>query len=338
VTAKWQVSRRYLISQPSPRRSGLGRTERLGNVLNRRSVRQFGHEPTDDEALSQGIGIREGFAVGEGARRPLPATTVYAEPETAREIDGVRLTLGAAPGESEDQGFVWVDEHRVLFCGDNYYGCWPNLSAIRGGQYRDVAGWIESLDRLRAYPADALLPGHTRPVLGREAVAEVLRTFRDALDFVLTETLTCMDRGMGLEETVDAVKLPERFRQVPYLQEFYGTVAWSVRGIYAGYLGWFDGNPTHLNPLPPQERAAKMVDLMGGREAVAAAVFAALRTGDPRWALELADLLLTLDPGHAAMRGAKAQGLTELARQETSANGRHYYLACAKELLGDNPR
>ncbi len=62
------------------------------------------------------------------------------------EIDGVLLTLCAAPGETEDQIFAWVDEHRVLFCGDNYYGCWPNLYAIRGGQYRDVDGWIHSLD------------------------------------------------------------------------------------------------------------------------------------------------------------------------------------------------
>ena len=35
------------------------------------------------------------------------------------------------------------------------------------------------------------------------------------------------------------------------------------------------------------------------------------------------------------MRRAKAQGLLALARQETSANGRHYSIACAKELLGE---
>ena len=126
----------------------------------------------DAEAISQGIGPREGFTAYEGTRRPLPPTTVFAATETVRDIDGVRLTLCAAPGESEDQGFVWLDEHNGLFCGDNYYGCWPNLTAIRRGQYRDVAQWIDSLDRLGAYPAEALLPGHTRPILGRDAVTE----------------------------------------------------------------------------------------------------------------------------------------------------------------------
>ena len=225
----------------------------------------------------------------------------------------------------------------MLFCGDTYYGCWPNLYAIRGGQYRDIAGWIASLDLLRTYPADALLPGHTRPILGREAVTDVLTTFRDALDYVLTETLACMERGLGLEETAATVTLPPRYRDLPYLQEFYGTVAWSVRGIYTGYLGWFDGNPTHLNPLSPRAFADRMVAQMGGTAAVEIAIAAANAAGDYQWALELVDLLLALDPDATAVKQAKANALVGLGRQETSANGRHYYLACAREILAGDP-
>lgn len=319
----------------APARPLLPRTEALSHILNLRGTRQFGYDLTDEEAISQGYGIREGFAVGEGVRRPLPATTVYRNENVQRDIDGVRLLLSSEPGESEDQCAIWLDAHGVLFCGDNYCGCWPNLYAIRGGQYRDIAGWIATLDRLREFPAAALLPGHTRPILGREAVAEVLANYRDALDFVLTETLACMDRGLGLEATVAAVALPEAYARLPYLQEVYGTVAWSVRAIYTGYLGWFDGNPAHLNPLSPEQRATKSIALMGGKENVVSAMQEALRTGDPQWALELADLLLALDPRDTETRQAKARGLRELARQETSANGRHYYLACARELLDE---
>ncbi len=312
----------------------LPRTEQLSDILERRGIRQFGYELSDEEAISQGIGIREGFAVGEGTRRPVPPTTVYTKESVHLDIDGVALTLRAAPGETEDQIFIWEEQHRVLFCADNYYGCWPNLYAIRGGQYRDVATWIDSLDTMRQYPAEALLPGHTRPIIGRDAVGQVLTNFRDALDFVLTETLACMNRGMGVEDTVNAVRLPEKYRRLPYLQEHYGTVAWSVRSIYAGYLGWFDGNPTHLNPLAPHERAVKMVEQMGGKDAVSDAAISAIRSGDVQWGLELADLLLVLDADQVEIRRIKADGLLELARQETSANGRHYYIACARELLG----
>jgi alkyl sulfatase BDS1-like metallo-beta-lactamase superfamily hydrolase len=307
--------------------------DKLATIQNLRGTRQFGYELDEEEAISQGIGIREGFTVGEGERRPLPPTTIYSEPVVDREIDGVRLSLHAAPGETEDQIFVWLHEGKVLFCGDNYYGCWPNLYAIRGGQYRDIATWVASLDALRALPAEALLPGHTKPIRGREAAAEVLGNFRDALDYVLTETLACMDRGMGIEETVEAVRLPDHLRDLPYLQEHYGTVPWSVRSIYTGYLGWFDGNPTNLYPLPRRERASKLVAMLGGKDAVARAVQEALGTGETQWALELSDLLLTLDPGNADMRQAKAQGLMTLGRQETSANGRHYYIAYANELF-----
>jgi alkyl sulfatase BDS1-like metallo-beta-lactamase superfamily hydrolase len=321
----------------APARPLLERTEQISAVLDRRGTRQFGYELTDDEAISQGIGPREGIAVGDGVRAFLPPTTVYTEPQVDRTIDGVSLQLRATPGEAEDQCCVWLAAHKVLFCGDTYYGCWPNLYAIRGGQYRDIAGWIASLDLLRAYPADAVLPGHTRPIIGREAVVEVLTTFRNALDYVLSETLACMERGLGLDETAAAVTLPAEYRDLPYLQEFYGTVAWSVRGIYTGYLGWFDGNPTHLNPLAPREFADRMVAQLGGPEAVGMAIDAANASGEYQWALELVDLLLTQEPDAIPLKRAKATALTGLGRQETSANGRHYYLACARELLDGAP-
>ena len=52
-------------------------------------------------------------------------------------------------------------------------------------------------------------------------------------------------------------------------------------------------------------------------------------------ALELAVLLVILDLGNAKIRRAKVIGPMDLARQETSANGRHYYNGYAKELLAD---
>ena len=80
----------------------------------------------------------------------------------------------------------------------------------------------------------------------------------------------------------------------------------------------------------------KSIDLVGGKAAVSVAVFSALQSGDAQWALKLTDLLLTLDPEDAELRRAKAKGLMALARQETNPNGRHYYIACAKELLEDS--
>jgi len=60
-----------------------------------------------------------------------------------------------------------------------------------------------------------------------------------------------------------------------------------------------------------------------------------LDSQDFQWGIELADILIAADSTNQQAKRYKAQGLISLGHQETSANGRHYYLACAKELLAD---
>ena len=82
--------------------------------------------------------------------------------------------------------------------GDNYYGCWPNLYAIRGTQYRDIAQWVKSLEKILSYPSEALLPGHTAPLLGHETILEEVGNFKDAIAFVFNQTLECLGQGMTM--------------------------------------------------------------------------------------------------------------------------------------------
>lgn len=328
----------FMDSQPeiiafAPCKPVLGRMNALADILNQRGTRQFGYQLSNEEVVSQGIGIREGMTQGEGQRAFVAPSTVYTQEKVVRDIDGITLAFVAAQGETEDQMLVWLPEYKVLCCGDNYYGCWPNLYAIRGSQYRDISAWVDTLDELITYQADYLLPGHTRPIIGESNVKETLTNFRDAIDFILTETLNSMNQGMTIDEVAEAVKLPEKWASLPYLGEFYGTVAWSVRGIYTGYVGWFDGNPTNLNPLPIRSRAEKTIVLMGGIGAVLSAIRDALDKNDTQWAIELADILLAADSNNKTAKQCKAQGLITLGHQETSANGRNYYLAYSKELL-----
>jgi len=44
-------------------------------------------------------------------------------------------------------------------------------------------------------------------------------------------------------------------------------------------------------------------------------------------------LLIGADREIKTGKQLKAEGLMALSKLETSANGRHYYIACAKELL-----
>lgn len=317
----------------APKKPVLGRTNELNDILNKRATYQFGYNLSDDQVISQGIGIREGFTVGEGKRSFVPATTIYKEEKVNRIIDGINVELVSAIGETDDQIFVWLPESKVLCCGDNYYGCWPNLYALRGSQYRDVSAWVDTLDLILSYPAEYVLPGHTKPLIGKTNVQEVLSNFRNAIEYVLTETLRGMNKGLTADELASTIKLPEELANLSYLGEFYGTVTWSVRSIYNGYVGWFDGNPTNLNKLPPKEYAEKMLDLIGDESKTIAEIKKALASQEAQWAIEICDLLISADREIKIAKQLKAEGLITLSKLETSANGRHYYIACAKELL-----
>lgn len=297
-----------------------------------RNFRQFGIALSEEDRLNAGIGPRLVLNGAVAGSQFLAPTKTVGNGRTELEIAGVRLDLVHAPGETNDQLYVWLPEKKVLLPGDNYYKAFPNLYAIRGTPYRDPSDWVVSLEKMLAEEPHYLVPSHTRPIIGRDRVREVLTDYHDAIEFVLEETIAGMNRGLTADELVLAVRLPARLAKKPYLQEFYGTVAWSVRAIYSGNLGWFDGNPTSLFPLSPHDRAGRMAELAGGEAALLDAARKALDSGDFQWAAELADHVMLLDPDGADARRLKADALLALGVRQKSANARNYYITSAREL------
>ncbi|SHN59293.1 alkyl/aryl-sulfatase [Desulfitobacterium chlororespirans] len=307
------------------------RSELLKDIAAIRGARQFGVGLTPEEIISMGIGPMNEL---NGTQAILKPTRWFSEDCLTLNLDGIEVHLVGAPGETDDQLFVWLPQFKVLCSGDNYYHSWPNLYAIRGGQYRDISQWVSSLNAMLAYDAEHLLPGHTKAISGKEAVQENLTNYRDAIQYILEETLKGMNKGMTIAQLVDTVQLPEKWAALPNLQEYYGTVEWTVRSIYTGYLGWFDGNPTKLGALPVGIKAEKTLTIMGGAEKVYAEAKQAIEHEDEQWGVELCDILLDAGEKVAESKALKAEGLLHLGRMQISANARHYYLACAKELLG----
>lgn len=301
-----------------------------------RSARMFGDllpESGEDALVNVGIGpfLEIGPRAGGTPSLIRPNRTFRDE----LEIAGVRLELVHAPGETNDQIFVWLPEKKVLLPGDNVYKAFPNLYTIRGTLYRDVLEWVRSLDAMRALEPEHLVPSHTRPVSGREQIAEILTAYRDAIQYVHDQTIRGINQGLEPDELVEVVKLPPHLAGHPYLQEFYGTVEWSVRSIFTGYLGWFGGDAAELSPAGPYERAAGFAELAGGPEALLAAARRAADEERYAWAAELAAQMLRLEPENREARSLKARVLRELGRRSRSANGRNYYLTQALELEGE---
>jgi len=190
---------------------------------------------------------------------------------------------------------------------------------------------------LQEAPA-CLVPGHTRPIIGRDRVAAGLTDYRDAIRFVFERTIEGMNQGLTPDQLVDYVQLPDRFKDKDHLRPYYGNPEWAVRSIFSGYLGWFDGNPSNLFRLSPKEEARRLAALAGGEAVLLAKANAALAEGDFQWAAQLCDHLLALDPTAREPKLIKAAALEAIAQDVLSGIGRNYYLTVAQELRQDAER
>lgn len=308
---------------------------RLGPAFLDRGARQFGLRLPDGAVNTTGIGPR--LTLDPGPIAPLIPPTHTFDVKQDLAIGGVRFELHAAPGETHDHLFVWLPEERTLLAGDNIYKAFPNLSTIRGSSPRPVEEWMHSLDRMRylAPAAENLVLGHTEPVRGAEAVRELLTAYRDAIAFVHDSVVQHANRGLTPDELVRTIRLPEHLAKHPYLAERYGTLAGSIRGIYSGYLGWFDGNSSNLDPHSPADVSSRLVPRLGGTAAVHRLMKDALAANDPRWAAWLGDLLLAADPCDEAARRLKAQALAALAHTTENPLFKHWYLHDAALLRSE---
>ena len=249
-------------------------------------------------------------------------------------LAGVRFEFRYAPSEADDEIVMWLPDLGVLLSAEVIQGeCLANVHTLRGTRYRDPVRWYQTIDMMRSFGAAYLVPAHGRPVSGAAAVDDVLTVYRDAIQFIHDQTIRHMNFGMTPDELAEAIPaLPPHLARHAWLGEYYGTVKHSVRQVYSGQLGWFDGDPASLDPLPRSERTRRMVAMMGGAEQVRAAARIALGDRDWRWAAELATLLVRLDVEDADARSIKATALRELGYLTVNTNWRNWYLSAAREL------
>jgi alkyl sulfatase BDS1-like metallo-beta-lactamase superfamily hydrolase len=298
---------------------------------------QFGMALPDSLYINAGVQMEYGRVTPPTRDGYLPPTRTFTGDQLSLTVAGVRLQLLYTPGETMDAISVWLPDRRVLMPGDDFLRAFPNIGPIRGARLRTPEDWIASLRKMIDLGPDYVAPSHTRPVVGGAAARAALTAYRDGITSILDQTIQGMKQGERPDELVRHVALPPNLADNPYLSEFYGSVEWMVRGIYADRAGWFDGNATALFPLPDKDRAAKLVALIGGENQVLARGREALAAREFKWAAELADYVLANDSANAGAKRIKAQALTELGERQINAIARNYYLSSAIYLLRDLP-
>ncbi len=303
-------------------------------IISSRSNRMFGNSLPKSEVENNGIGPF--LEIGRDGRQPglLYPTKTFSD-RIKFEAGGVKVELFHAPGETNDQLFVWLPEKKALFPGDNFYKTFPNLYTIRGTPYRDLAGWVNSIDMMRYLQPEFLIPSHTRPLVGQDNINSILTTYRDGIQFVHDQTVRLMNLGLGPDEIAETLVLPKHLGDSPFLKEFYGSPEWSAKNVFSGYLGWFNGNPSSLKPLPQIVEAENFIKLAGDWDSLFSSAEEAYGNGEFQWSLQLTDYLLKSKPNDTQATLLRQSSLVALGNKESNPNSRYYYLSSAAELDKD---
>jgi alkyl sulfatase BDS1-like metallo-beta-lactamase superfamily hydrolase len=247
--------------------------------------------------------------------------TVFFDETYKFTLGGVDFELFSTPGETPDHLTVWIPQYKTAFIGDNYNGfgepepmSFPNLYALRGTKPRWALDWISSIDKVLALKPEIVLSGHGDPIIGNAEVTRRLTRFRNAIQYVHDEVVKGMNSGKDVFTLMREIKLPTSYD----LSESFGKVSWSVRGIYDGYAGWFDMNPSTMYELPPSAVYPDLVKLAGGPEPVVRLALDRLEAGKPVEALQLTDVVLAFDQNNSPALGARLKALEYL--RERSEN------------------
>jgi len=265
--------------------------------------------------------------------------TIFFDDKYSFTLGGVEFELFSTPGETPDHLTVWIPKYKVAFIGDNYKGAglpepmsFPNLYAIRGTKPRWALDWISSIDKVLALKPEIVLSGHGDPINGNAEITRLLTRYRNAIQYVHDEVVKGMNSGKDVFTLMQEIKLPASFD----LTQSFGKVSWSVRGIYDGYAGWFDLNPSTMYETPPSSVYPDLVKLAGGPEPVVRLAVEKFEAGKPVETLHLTDVVLASDPNNQAALAARLKALEylrERCENYVEAGYLEYGIRIAKEKL-----
>ena len=305
-----------------------------GNAMGRRAAYQFGATlPRGPEGqVSSGIGL----AISAGAITLLPPTHLITHTGETLTLDGVRFEFQLTPGtEAPAEMNFLLPDLGVLCLAENANASMHNILTPRGALVRDAKAWADYLtESLRLYGAraDIMVTSHAWPRFGRARVQDFIASHRDAYKYLHDQSVRLMNAGYTGREIAERVRLPESLASRWFNRGYYGTMMHNSQAVYQRYMGWYDGNPAHLNPLPPEQEAARFVRAMGGAGRVLAEGQRAFDEGDYRWAAEVLNHLVFVAPEPAEARTLLARAHRQMAYQAESAIWRNMYLSAAQEL------
>ena len=279
---------------------------RLSGLFNLRNQAQFGFELGSTQ-------IPPSTADNFGA--DILPNTLF-DKEYAFSLGGQQFQVLHTPAETYDALTVWMPQHKAAFVGDLYYRSFPNIYTLRGTKPRWALDYVDSLNRVLALKPELLLPSHGEPIEGWDNIRAALTQYRDAIQYVHDQTVVGMNQGKDVYTLMREVKLPQELN----VGEGYGWISWSVRGIYEGYVGWFDANPVSMYAESPESVYPELVAMAGGADKVIKQAQPLLERGELVKALRLAEAALLADPHNRTALELRLTVLGQLRQDSSNLN------------------
>jgi alkyl sulfatase BDS1-like metallo-beta-lactamase superfamily hydrolase len=305
-----------------------------GNAQRRRGLYQFGPLLPKGERGQVDAGL--GKTVSLGALSLIAPNDLVKRSNETRKIDGVEIVFAMAPdSEAPAEFYMFYPGFRVLNMAEVATHNFHNLLPFRGTEVRDALSWSKYLNEaVNAFGenVDVVIAQHHWPVFGGDRARTFLHKQRNLYKYVHDQTLRLLNQGFTASEIAEELKLPASLADQWANRDYYGTIRHNAKAIYQKYLGWYDGNPANLDPLPPVEAAKKYVAYMGGADAVIRHAREDFKNGEYRFVAEVANKLVFADPSNRQARDLAADAYEQLGYLAESATWRNAYLYAAYEL------
>ena len=310
-----------------------------GPAMLRRAQYQFGPFLSKGPRGQVDCGLGKSMAAGSVAL--LRPTDLIIATGDKRVIDGVEFEFQMAPhSEAPAEMHFFIPRYKLLNLAENCTHNFHNLLPFRGADVRDALAWSKYLNealRMWGGKAEAMCGQHHWPVWGRERIDTMIRQQRDLYKFAHDQTVRLMNHGLTASEIAETIRLPEGLEGAWHTRGYYGHIRHNVKAIYQKYLGWYDANPVHLDPLPPVAAGKKYVDYMGGADALLTRARRDFANGEFRFVAEALSHLVFADPDNRAARALLADTFEQLGYAAESSTWRNAYLFGAQELRQGMP-
>lgn len=305
-----------------------------GNAMSRRATYMYGALLPKNSMGQIDAGL--GKTVSLGKVTLIPPTDIISKTGEKRIIDGVEMVFQMAPNtEAPAEMIIYFPKQRALCMAEDATHTLHNLYTLRGAQVRDAVSWWKTLNtsiEMFGSKSDVVFAQHHWPKWGTENIVNFLSKQRDLYKYIHDQTLHMINQGYTLTEVGNRLQLPSSLADEWYNRGYYGSLSQNAKAVYQRYLGWYDSNPAHLNPLSPTEVSQLYVEFMGGEAAVIRKAREYYNKGQYRWVAEVMNHVVFANPKNQTARNLEADAFEQLGYQTENATWRNEYLMGAYEL------